>query len=184
MSDETTMTAEEARAAKKEEEERREELKKLIWSQVVGEESPNGILCRRVRLTREQFGAQNGNFAWGVPRVDKPEKLNFAQMLMLEAYDGEELISIAFLANRGVDARKFSATLPQEFWTDGHLVPEGMEDRANAVDFTSWNISGWQEPTHKNPGLNVQLPLEPGISGDEAWQRLLSAAKNGLIRRG
>lgn len=150
-----------------------------IHDQVEQEERIMGLLLRRVRLTYDQFHQHEGNDCWGVPE-ENPGELVWAQVLVLEAYDGDELVSVAVMANRNINAEKAFddvAAFPDKFWT------RGFAD-ADPVSSTSWRISGRQNPVAKNPGRNIQLPLEPGLTGDMAWQRLIAAAKDGLIHRG
>lgn len=150
-----------------------------IHEQITAEEVVKGLRLRRVRLSKEQHAQHVGNQCWGVP-VTNPGPLRFANVLVLEVRDGPELCSVVVLTNRNVDAEKafdVSSDFPDEFWTRGFVDTD-------PVSSTSWRITGWQDPNQKNPGKNIQLPLEPGLTADMAWQRVVRAAEAGLIRRG
>lgn len=150
-----------------------------VHDQITAEEVVNGLRLRRVRLEKEQHRTHMGNQCWGVP-VTNPGVPVWAQGLMLEVIDGPELCSVVVMANRNVNAEKAFdklADFPEEFWT------RGFAD-SDPVSSTSWRITGWQDPDFKNPGKNIQRPLEPGLTADMAWQRLIAAAKAGLIHRG
>lgn len=144
-------------------------------STVVAEQKPRGLQLRHVRLTKAQHAAHEGGKCWGIKGQD--DRIVWAQMLILEVNDDAgALLALAIMANKGVDAEAFFASFDEDFWTWGSA-------EADPVASTSWRISGWQDPEASNPGMSVQKPLEPGLTAQIAWDRVVDAAKGGLIRR-